>query len=84
MQYSQLLLRFVAQCSIMTKSPVPGASTHLMTNIKKCYDNVLAQSTSITELLLEGRYVDWKHCDIKKFSSKVDSTKVVLNRTNAT
>ena len=77
MQYAQLLLKFRAKrkASTVTKDPMYGASTHLMTNIEECYDKVLAQSKSITELLLEGQYVDWKHCDIKEFSYRLDYIK---------
>ena len=61
-----------------------GVSTHLMTNIKECYDKVLAQSQTITELLLEGQHADWTHFDMKKCSSKFDSFKAVLSTTSAT
>ena len=43
-----------------------------------------AQFKPITELLLEGQYVDWKHFDIKKINSRLDYIKAVLNTTNAT
>ena len=52
-----------------------GVSTDLMTNIKECYDKVLVQSKRITELLLEGQYVDWKHFDINMLSSRLDYIK---------
>ena len=58
--------------------------THVMTNIQECYDNVLVQSKSITEQLMEGQYVDWKHIDIQKTNSRLDSIKAVLSTTNAT
>ena len=55
MQDAQLLMKFTAKSNTMTKDPMSGAITHLMTNIKECYDKVLAQSQTITELLLEGQ-----------------------------
>ena len=55
-----------------------------MTNIKEFSDKVLAQSKNITELSQEGQGVDWKQFDIKRFSARLDSIKVVLNTTNAT
>ena len=56
----------MATCNTMTKDPMSGVITHLMTNIKECDDKVLAQSKIITELMLEGPYVDWNRFDIKK------------------
>ena len=38
----------------MTNDYMSGVSAHLMTNIKACYDKVLAQSTSITKLFDAG------------------------------
>ena len=72
------------KASNLTKFPMSGVSTHLMTNLKECYDNVLAQSKSITELLVEGQAVDWKHFDISKFDSRLNSISAVLNTTSAT
>ena len=68
----------------MINVPMSGVSTHLMTNIKECYDKVLAQSQAIAELLLEGQHADWQHFDMKKFISRLDYMKGVLNTTNAT
>ena len=68
----------------MTNDPMSGVSTHLTTNIKECYAKVLAQSHTITELLLEGQYVDWKDLDLNKFRSRLDSIKVVLKTTKCT
>ena len=68
----------------MTHDPMSGVSAHLVTNIKECYDKVLAQSQTITELLLEGKHAGCQHFDMKKFSSRLDSIKAVLNKTNAT
>ena len=65
----------------MTNVIMSGVSTHLMTNIRECYDKV---SQTITELLLEGQNVVWKHFGMKKCSSRLDSVKAVLNTTNAT
>ena len=45
---------------------------------------MLAQSQTITEVLLEGQYADWKCCDLKKFSSRLDSVKAVLNAIKCT
>ena len=72
MQYSQLLMKLIAQCCTMTNDHMSGASAHLMTNIKECYAKVLAQSQAITELLLEGQVVDWKDFVLK--SSGIVST----------
>ena len=83
-QDSQLLLKFMANGNAMAKGPMSGALAHLMANTKECYDNVLAQSESTTELMLEGREVDWNHFDIKKWSSERDYDKAVLHATNAT
>ena len=85
MQDSQWLLKFMAkQCSTMANDPMSGVSTQLMTNIKECYAKVLAQSQTITELLLEGQYVDLQHFDVNKFSPRLDSIKAVLNTTKCT
>ena len=70
-----MLLKSKAKGSTMTKGPYFGVSTHLMTNITECYGKVWALSKSITDLLFEGQYVDWKHFDIKRWSSKRDSVK---------
>ena len=61
--------------------PMSGVIAHLMTNIKECYDKVLAQSQTIAELLLEGQHVDWKDFDLKKFNSRLDYIKAVLSTT---
>ena len=52
-QYSQLILKCVAQgqCHGQGSYNMSGVSTHPMTNIKKCYDKVLAQSKTIAELM---------------------------------
>ena len=68
----------------MTKGYMSDASTHLITNIKECYGKVLAQPKSITDILLEGRYVDWDRFDLKTWNSKLDYVKAVLNTTSAT
>ena len=59
-------------------------STHLMTNIKGCYDKMLARSQTITQLLLEGQHVDWQHLNMNRFTCRIDYIKVVPNTTNAT
>ena len=84
MHDSQLLLEFMAKGNTMSKDPMSGVITHLMTNIKECYDKVLAQSQTIAELLLDGPDIEWKQCDINKSSSRLDSIKVVLNTTKCT
>ena len=62
-----------------------GVSAHLMTNNnKECYDKVLSQSQTITELLMDGHYVDWKGFDLKKCSPRLEYIKVVLNTTKCT
>ena len=61
-----------------------GKSTHPMRSMKECYDKVLAQFKSITELVMEGQDVDRNHFDISHWSGKLDYIKVVLNTTNAT
>ena len=38
----------------MAKGHMSGVSTHPMSNIEECYDKVLAQSKSITELTQKG------------------------------
>ena len=68
----------------MTKDPMPGVSTDLMTNIKECSNKVFAPSKSITELLMGAQYVEWKHFDINKSSSGLDTIQALLNTTNAT
>ena len=49
----------------MTKGPMSGVSNRLMTNVKECYNNVLAQSQTIAELLLEGQYANCQRFDMK-------------------
>ena len=39
-----------------------GVITHPMTNIKECYDKVLAQSKGITEFMQEGQYTNDHTC----------------------
>ena len=46
----------------MAKGHMSGASTHPMTNIKECYDKVLAQSKSIADLMQEGQYTSDNTC----------------------
>ena len=67
-----------------THAPMSGVTTNLMTNLKECSQQVLAQSQSITELLLEGTYVDWINFDFHKLTSRLDSINVALIATNAT
>ena len=40
---------------------------------------VLAQPQAITELLLDGRDIDWKDFGINNLGSRLDSIKAVLN-----
>ena len=81
MQYSQLLLKVHRHMHYHDQSPMSGVGTHLMTNITECYDKVLAQPQTINEFLMEGQDVDWKDFDLEKFSSRLDSIKVVLSTT---
>ena len=53
-QDAQLFLKFMADGNVMTKDPMSGANGHLRTNIKECYEKVLAQSKGIAELMLQG------------------------------
>ena len=55
-----------------------GVSTHIMANVKECYELVRAQSMSIAQLLLDRQYVDWKQFDSNKFTSCKDSTVTML------
>ena len=57
-QDSHVLMEFMATSNTITKDSMSGVSTHLMTNIKECYEKVLAQPQAITELLLQGQDVD--------------------------
>ena len=64
---SQLLMQFMAKKgNTMTNDPMSCLSTHLMTQIKECYDKVAAQSQAIAELLLEGQLNDWQDFDLKE------------------
>ena len=49
-----MFLKFMADGNVMTKDPMSGANGHLRTNIKECYEKVLAQSKGIAELMLQG------------------------------
>ena len=63
MQYSQLFLQSMAQGSTMTKDPRSGVSTHLLTIIKACYDQVLVQSNQGTDCSsTEGPDLDAVNC----------------------
>ncbi|MFM7978517.1 MAG: hypothetical protein ACKPKO_04310 [Candidatus Fonsibacter sp.] len=79
-----MLLKFVAKCNTSTNEPMPGVSAHLMKNIQECYEKVLEQSTSITDLQMEGQCLDWKDFDMNKFAAILKYTKSVLSTTNAT
>ena len=68
----------------MTNDPMSGVSAHTMTNNQECYNKVLANIKTITELLLEGQYIDGKGLDLKKFSSRLGSINAVLNTTTCT
>ena len=61
-----------------------GVSTCRTTNTKEFDDKMMAQSQAITELLLEGQYINWKDFDFNKFNSRLDSIKAVLNTTTCT
>ena len=60
----------------MAKSHMSGVSTHPMTNIRLCYDKVLAQSNSITELMQEGQYTSDNTCWYHEFQGQ----RVALDR----
>ena len=68
----------------MTKDPMSGVSTHLVTNAKGCYDKVQAQSQIIIEVLISGTQTDWEDFDIKVWQHKLDTIKAVLTQTNLT
>ncbi len=75
-QYSQLILKCMAQGQCHGQGSYVWREHPPTTNIKECYDKVLAQCQTITEMLLEGQVLDWKHFDITGFSSRLDSIKL--------
>jgi hypothetical protein len=83
-QYSQFIMKCMAQWRFHGQRSDVWCEHPPMTNIKECYEKVLAQSKSITDLLLEGPHVDWKQIDVTKFTFRLDYIKAVLNTTNAT
>ncbi|MFM7985746.1 MAG: hypothetical protein ACKPKO_41175, partial [Candidatus Fonsibacter sp.] len=56
----------------------------MTTSSHERYANVLEQSKSIAELLLECQGVDWKDFDMNKFVVILEYIKSMLNTTNAT
>ena len=68
----------------MINDPMTGVTTHLMNNIKGCYDKVQAQSQTITEVLISGADIAWEDFDIKVWQHKLDTIKAVLTQTNLT
>ena len=83
-QDTQTFLNFLAKGKVMSKDPMTGVTTHLMNNIKGCYDKVQAQSQIITEVLISGTETDWEDFDIKVWQHKLDTIKAVLTQTNLT
>ena len=61
-----------------------GVTTHIMNNIKGCYDKVQAQPQIITEVLISGTETAWENFDIKVWQHKLDTIKAVLPQTNLT
>ena len=83
-QDTQTFLNFLAKGKVMSKDPMTGVTTHLMNNIKGCYDKVQAQSQIITEVLISGTETAWEDFDIKVWQHKLDTIKAVLTQTNLT
>ena len=77
-------LNFLAKGKVMSKDPMTGVTTHLMNNIKGCYDKVQAQSQIITELLISGTQTVLDDFGIKVWQHKLDTIKAVLAQTNLT
>ena len=80
-QDTQTFLNFLAQGKVMNKGPMTGVTTHLMNNIKWCYDKVHAQSQIITDVLISGTETDWEDFDIKVWQHNLDTIKAVLTQT---
>jgi hypothetical protein len=83
-QDTQTFLNLLAKGKVMSKDPMTGVTTHLMNNIKRCYDKVQAQSHIITEVLISGAETAWEDFDIKVWQHKLDTIKAVLTQTNLT
>jgi hypothetical protein len=83
-QDTQTFLNFLAKGKVMSKDPMTGVTTHIMTNIKGCSDKVQAQSKIITEVLISGTETDWEDFDMKVWQHKLDTIKAVLTQTNLT
>ena len=83
-QDTQTFLNFLAKGKVMSKDPMIGVTTHLVNNIKGCYDKVHAPSQIITEVLISGTQTDWEDFDIKVWQHKLDTIKAVLTQTNLT
>ena len=83
-QDTQTFLNLLAKGQVMSKDPMAGVTTHLMTNIKGCYDKVQAPSQIITDVLISGTETDWEDFDIKVRQHKLDTIKAVLTQTNLT
>jgi hypothetical protein len=76
-QYSQLILKCMAQGQCHGQGSYVWCEHPPMTNIKECYYKVLAQYKSITELMQEGQYTNDNTCWYNDFNGQ----RVALVRT---